>query len=236
MNVERKRLKTKALFDIPDYFNSEPDKNEGIIETPANWEGHSYCVPIGRVYNATGIVESFVIEDNNNGNTDIFERLKSDKNLNLHIVNRSINVVKNGSKESHNVNEYFIPYSIEGHVSTLPTVDYTSISAYNIGIKGYDFKYEVLLVAGDDFKKYITFDVKSDGYLPTCLYEELRELEDNFERFFEEQTHGFRTNYGMKEVIFYNTLGKDTPLEIDSTLDLVRMVHSIRMVGLKVLR
>lgn len=218
-----KKIEIVPIIKIPEYTGLK--QGNLTLNVPPNWDGHAYGRFVGRVFE-DGTVESAFIEDQNNDNTKIFDRLRSDCDL---LVTKG--TVINRKNELFNVKQFYIPYKVKGHLSDNPTVTDNYIDCC-MNVK-YHCKYEILLVAEEGFKKYIYEEYDTSGSNSLPFYECVDDLRNTFEEYFENGEHGFM---GWEDnelsVYFYNDCGERILIDVLNINELVSMVASIRVVEL----
>lgn len=95
----------------------------------------------------------------------------------------------------------------------------------------YTVEYEILLVADDDFRKYITVEYESEGMFSSVFFDQVEQIEDMFEEWFEEHTHGFGENEdGDKFITFYDNTGENVDIDVCSVREALSMITSIRVI------
>lgn len=98
----------------------------------------------------------------------------------------------------------------------------------------YRYMYEILLVAEEGLKRYVTTEVRTDGPYTVCLYDEMNEIEELFEELAENEEKGFRfDSYGTLCVLFYDDFGDQIEAEFFSMRELLMCIHSVRLVELE---
>lgn len=194
------------------------------IKDGYEWDGHAYAFCVGIVLD-DGTVESYFKTDKNNENTNLFDKLRRDINM----IEKHECVIdrKTGKKKSGN--RYFVPYRVKNHCSEKPTItDFYVDGCSNVH---YSVEYEILLVAGDGYKKYITVEYETEGSYSSCFWDHVEQIEIFFEEWFEKGLNGFRIvedNY--KTVAFYNDIGDKCDIDIFSISELMTMITSIRVI------
>ena len=204
-----------------------PIKKNGTLDTRKEWYGHSYGKSVGRVYD-DGKVESFFIKDQENKNTELFDVLRSS-----HLVEtRHRNLINRKTREDKSCTEYYVMHRVVGHCSGLPTVtDEVLSSCMNVR---YRYMYEILLVAEEGLKRYVTTEIRTDGPYIVCLYDEMNEIEELFEELAENEEKGFRLDDdGSIYVLFYDDFGDQIEADFFSMRELLMCIHSVRLVELE---
>lgn len=223
-----KTIKAVPVYPIPEYTGLNVNGVE--YEVPQNWEGHTIASAVGRVWE-DGKVESFFVNDKEEGTTATFDKLKED----MPLLMKNYNMRDPETRNLVSVMYYYIPYNIEGHCSTMPTFkDYCMTVASNAE---YSIMWEVLLVSAEGLMRYITFDYKTAGYYSSTFFDQVKNLEDMFEELFENGERGFTktTEYGVRELVveFYDENGSVSPVEILSISELLSMVASLRVIKIE---
>ena len=218
-----KIIEMNAYENIPEYTGLG---NTASIEIRdgCEWNGHAYASCVGMIYD-DGTVESYFKKDSENGNTEIFDRLRKD----IRLVEKHVNLRKYDSLELTSGTRYYIPYKVHNHCSDKPTV----IDTYVDGCMNvhYFVEYEILLVAGEDLKRYITNEFETEGSFSSIFFDEIENIEDMFEEWFEEGVHGFKIDEdNNKTVTFYDETGENFDIDISSMRELLSMITSIRVI------
>ena len=164
-------------------------------------------------------------EDKENNNTYIFDKLRDD----VPLCQKSRTYAD--GKDLKFATDYYIPYYVKNHSSQLPTVvdsyvDHCSNVVYKVA-------YEVLFVAEDDFRKYLTIEYTTEGHWSSCFFDQVESLRDDLREMFEDGANGFRENDGYITAEFYDGTGYGTDLEIESMNELLSMIASIRIIKLE---
>lgn len=208
--------------DIPEYTGLSNTISIEIKEG-REWYGHAYAICVGIIYDDETI-ESYFETDEKNGNTEIFDRLRNDIGMikkHVYLVNRETMKEKKG-------NMYFIPYRVKDHCSSKPTV----IDSYvdNCSNVHYSVEYEIVLVADEDYRRYITVGYETEGSYSACFFDQVENIEGKFEEWFEEESHGFKIVEGDMTVSFYDETGESCEIDISSIDELMSMITSIRVI------
>lgn len=223
MKKEVKYIRAIPVYPIPEYTGL---RNGDEYEVPLKWDGHAVALPVGRTFQESDKVESFFTADKETGTTEIFEKLRGD----MPLLTKNLNVRDSESRELTQVVMYYIPYRVEGHSMCIPTVvdkyvDHCMNVNYSIG-------FEVLLVADEEYKRYITFEYETGGYYSSSFFDQVRNLEEMFDELFRTGQRGFKETVenGTTElsVEFYEDTGNVVPIEVESVDELLSMVTSIR--------
>lgn len=192
------------------------------MSTEQEWYGHAYADPVGRIY-ADGHIESFVPHDGTGA--EWFSVLRNAGVLKARRRNLKI---------KHKVcicEEYYLQRSVIGHSSTLPTVVNGSLTA-NIRTQN-RYTYEVLLVADDEYRRYITCEmtVRTSGRFFTGLCEDLNGLILELREWATEGRNGFSKKHGKICCCFYNDFGEARHIYFSSQ-ELLLHVNSVRIIKL----
>lgn len=223
-----KIIELESHESIPEYTGF---KNIETIETRegCNWYGHAYGFQVGIIYD-NGTVDSYFKKDSENGNTDLFDRLRND----IRLIKKHVHLVDRNTGEEKSGNRYFIPYKVKDHCSDKPTI--TDCYVDRCSNVHYSVEYEILLVAGDGLKRYITDEYETKGCFSSCLFDQIENMENMFEEWFEEGSYGFKTiedddyDDDYKTVTFYDETGNNYDIEISSIRELMSMIASIRVI------
>lgn len=194
------------------------------IRDGCEWYGHAYATCVGMIKDDK-TVESYFKIDTQNGNTEIFDKLRND----IKLIEKHCNFMDRESMDLRSGTRYFIPYKVKDHCSTKPTV----IDSYvdRCSNVHYDVEYEILLVAEDGFKRFITVEYESEGSFSSIFFDQVESIEDMFEEWFEENSHGFRiAEDGYRTVAFYDDSGEKCDIDISSVRELLSMITSIRVI------
>jgi len=216
----KEELVAIAVVVIPDYTGLE---NEVVINTDGNWNGDRWGQCVGRTMKDGTVKSSFKI-DIENENNEIFEKLRSDVNL----IEKTRSIIINSNLEI--VTDYFIPFKIKNHSSAIPTVN--SVYVDRCSNVKYDVTYEIMLVAGEDFTRYLTFNYKTEGSYSSVFFDQVENLEITFEELFDKGERDFKEKDGDKTVAFYDNVGEKLDIDISSVSELLNMVTSIRVIKL----
>lgn len=204
-----------------------PIEKNGILDARNEWYGHSYGESVGRVYD-DGKVESFFIKDQENKNTELFDLLR---NSNL-VETKHRNLMNRKTGRERACTEYYIMHRVSGHSSYLKTVT-DEVLTNCVNVK-YRYVYEILLVAEEGLKRYVTTEIRTDGPYTVCLYDEMKGIEEFFEELAENEEKGFRfDSYGTLCVLFYDDFGEQIDAEFGSMRELLMCINSVRMVELE---
>lgn len=222
-----KKIELEAIEHIPEYTGILDDGNTITIKDGHEWNGHAYADKVGRIYNESGKVESFFKADCDNGNTDIFDRLRND----IHLITKEHNVMDRDTYKLYYVTDYYIPYRVKEHCSSIPTVINTHVDGcMNVN---YEVEYEIIFAADDDYIRYFTAEYKTYGGYAVSFYEELKNIEEMFEEWMDEESHGFhRDEYDELCLDFYDSTGEKIDVAINSIDELLSMITSVRVIKL----
>lgn len=212
-----------SFENIPDYTGLSNETSIEIKEG-CEWNGHAYATCVGTIYD-DGTVESYFKRDKENNNTEIFDKLRND----IQLIEKHVNLSNYETMEISSGVRYFIPYKVKDHSSNKPTVT----DSYVGGCSNvhYSVEYEIVLVAGDDYKRYITVEYETEGHYSSCFFDQVENIEEMFEEWFEEESHGFRiVEDDYKTVTFYDETGENCDIEISSVSELMSMITSIRVI------
>lgn len=210
-----------SFENVPEYTGLEPNTASISIKNGETWEGHRYATWVGRRFQ-DGEVKSAFNKDRENKNTEILDRLRCD----IKLLEKSVSIRRDNKME--HATDYFIPYAVKGHCSTKPTVITNTVDcASNVH---YSVEYEIVLVAGDGFVRYITVPYETERHYSSSFFNQVESIEDMFEEWFEEGTHDFRDGKYGKEVAFYDETGEKEYIEIYSVGELLNMITSVRVI------
>ena len=218
-----KVIEMESYENIPEYTGLS---NTTTIEIKDNceWHGHAYAICVGAIKD-DGNVESCFKTDKENGNTEIFDKLRSD----IQLIEKHFNFMDHDSGYLRSGIRYFIPYKVKGHCSSKPTI--TDVYVDSCSNVHYDVEYEILLVAGDDFKRFITVEFETEGSFSSSFFDQIESVENMFDEWFEEESHGFMIDEdGNKTVTFYDETGENCDIDISSIDELMSMIMSIRVI------
>lgn len=217
-----KEIEMVSYEDIPEYTGLNSNSISITVKDGCCWDGHKFGTWVGRVYQ-NGKIDSAFKEDEKNGNTEIFSRLCND----MHLFEKSVTVL-NDKDEIENATDYYIPYKVKRHCSAKPTI----IESYvdNCSNVHYSVEYEILLTAGDGFTRYIVVPFETEGHYSMNFFNQVKDIEEMFEEWFEEESHDFKHGDYGKEVAFYNEIGEKLFIEISSINELLSMISSIRVI------
>lgn len=218
-----KVIEMESYENIPDYTGLG-NTTSIEIRDGCNWYGHAYASCIGMIYD-DGTVESYFKTDKENDNTEIFDKLRND----IRLIEKHVNLINRETMKESSGTRYFIPYKVKNHCSEKPTV--TDSYVDNCSNVHYSVEYEIVLVAGDDFKRYITVEYETEGHWASCFFDQVENIEEMFEEWFEDGINGFKNvEDEYKTVTFYDETGENCDIEISSIGELMSMITSIRVI------
>lgn len=111
-----KVIEMVSYENIPEYTGLDNTTSIEIKEG-CEWDGHAYATCVGMVYD-DGIVESYFKKDKENGNTEIFDKLRND----IQLIEKHVNLRNYETMETSSGVRYFIPYKVKDHSSDKPTI------------------------------------------------------------------------------------------------------------------
>lgn len=211
----------ELIEEIPENI---PVSKNGTIGTKKEWYGHSLGDAVGRIYD-DGKIESFFKEDNDN---EWFNTLRNQGLL----KSKHRNLIDRKTFAEYSCEEYYLMRRVVGHTSNMPTVtDRNLDDCCNVK---FEYTFEILLVADDDYKRYITESIKTEGPHTYCLADKLESLEEVFEEWAENEEQGFKESEdGGVTVTFYDDFGQSLDAEFYSIRELLMCVNSVRIVKLE---
>ena len=221
------KIECISLVNIPEYtgLGSENNKAQLTIREGERFDGDRWGQYVGRVYQDGKVVSAFT-KDTAGGTSEIFDKLRND----VELVEKHVTVSDNGDyRKLVSVTDYYIPYIVENHCSTKPTVkdghvDHCSNVKYKV-------TYEVLFVADEGFTRYLTFDYSTVGSYSSTFWDQISSLEDTLEEMFEYEENDFRMEDGERQVAFYDGVGEKLFIDLYSINELMSMISSIRVIG-----
>ena len=223
--MKKYRYEIELMVDTPEYMQIP---KRGAVSAEKEWFGHSYGEAVGRIY-SDGTVESFFKHDMAANSKEWFEELRS-KGILRSTYRHLVDV---DTLQSRGCEEFYLMHRIVGHSSEKPTVaDQRIDSFWNVR---YEYTYELLLVVDEEYKRYITNTIKTEGKHLYCLIDEIQSLEDIFEEWAEKGEQGFRFDReaDVIAVEFYNDFGQETEVEFVNTDEILECISSIRIIDLK---
>jgi len=222
-NSMGKIIEIESYENIPQYTGLS---NTTSIETreDTEWNGHAYAICVGMIKD-NGTIESYFKADKESENTEIFDKLRSD----IQLIKKHVTLRNYDTMELLSGTRYFIPYKVKEHCSNKPTI--TDAYVDNCSNVHYSVEYEILMVADEDFKRYITVEYETEGTFSSCFFDQVEGIEDMFEEWFEAGIHGFNVDEdNNKSVTFYDDIGNNCNIDISSTRELMSMITSIRVI------
>lgn len=163
-----KKIDMESFENIPEYTGLERDSACITINDGCTWDGDRYGTWVGRIYE-NGDKKSAFKKDEGNNNTEIFDKLRND----ITLIEKHV-TVRQDMKLSNAV-DYYIPYRVKGHSSTKPTI----VDSYVDGCSNvhYSVEYEILLVAGDGYTRYITESFETEGHYASNFFDQAKNIE-----------------------------------------------------------
>lgn len=213
-----KKIELESFEDIPEYTGLEKNLACVSFKDGYTWEGDRYGTWVGRVYEDGTRHSAF----KNDHNTEIFDKLRND----IALIEKHVTVCKD--MKLSNAMDYYIPYKVKGHSSAKPTITESYVD--NCSNVRYSIEYEILLVAGEGYTRYITEFFETEGHYASSFFDHIKYMEDIFEKWFEEESHDFRNGEDGREVAFYDETGEKLYVEIYSVYELLSMISSIRVI------
>jgi hypothetical protein len=137
-----------SLVNIPEYtgLGSENNKAKLTIKDGERWDGDRWGQYVGRIYE-DGRIKSAFTKDLDG--SEIFDRLRNDVKL----AEKHVTVCDNDDyRKLLNATDYYIPYIVENHCSSKPTVKDCHVD--NCSNVRYKVTYEILFVADEGFTRY----------------------------------------------------------------------------------
>lgn len=205
---------------------SIPLVEKGKITTKSEWYGHSFGDCVGRVYE-DGEIKSFLAADCKNGTTEAFEKL-----IELEMTRTKHRcIVDVDTRRERTCVEHYVMRRVVGHGSEKKTVIDSCLDTFN-NVK-YEYTYEILFVADEEFKRYVYDTVKTDGPFTYGFASVLESLEHTVEEWAEEEEKGFKYDCGSIFAKFYDDFGNDIDAEFYSIGELMMCVNSVRIIDIK---
>lgn len=218
------KIKMISFEDVPEYTGLEKNSASITVKDGHTWDGHRYGTWVGRIYQDDEIKSGFY-EDTKNNNTDIFDKLRKDMKL----FEKHVTCIRGEDRNTLQCAvDYYIPYMVENHCSTKPTVIDTCIDFCNN--VNYEMEYEILLVADEEFRRYITISYGTSGSFASTFFDQMGDIEEMFEAWFEEGEYDFRKVDGNMQVAFYDETGEKTFIDISCMRELLGMINSVRVI------
>lgn len=216
-----KEIEMESYEDIPEYTGLDKNSTTITIRDGIEWGGHASATAVGFIKD-DGTIESYFKDDENH---ELFDKLKND----IHLITKYRNYRNYDTLELKSGTEYYIPYRVKNHCSTKPTV--TDAHVDRCSNVNYKVEYEILLVAEDGFKRYITCEYESEGSFSKIFFDEVEDIESMFEEWFEEGSHGFgHDEDGNMFITFYDNIGTNADIDVCSVRDVLSMISSIRVI------
>lgn len=224
IDMENFRYKAELIEELPDCMDEIEKVVE--IESKKEWFGHSFRTMVGRIY-ADGRVQSFFRHDIDAGKPEWFEMLRESGKLRQ----RHRCYINSDTWEKHECEEFYLMRRIIGHASEKPIV--TDMCVDESANVKYEYTYEILLVADEELKRYITDTVHTDGIGAYCLADVMSSFENTFEEWASEEKKGFRFLDGQLNVDFYDDFGETVDIDFSCTSELMNCINSVRIVDMK---
>lgn len=221
--MEKYRYTLELIEDIPEYMGID---KIGEVESKKEWFGHSHGDPVGRMY-TDGRVESFFNPDIERGTTDWFDILRNSGKLRQ----RHRHLINHETWEKYECDEFYLMRRVVGHSSEMPTI--TDVGLDTCMNVRYEYTYEILMVADDEFRRYITDTIYTKGPGTYSLVDVISSLEGTFEEWADEGKNGFGRKDGELRVNFYNDFGEPISANFYSVDELMMCINSIRIIDLK---
>lgn len=219
--------KTYEVELIEELPKNIPLTKKGIITTNGEWYGHSFGDCVGRIYD-DGEKVSFFSDDRNNGTTELFDTLIGQGKTR---VKQRLVIARDTGKERY-CEDHYLVRKVVGHGSAKETVKDDCLDTC-CNVK-YEYTYEILFVADDEYKRYVYDTVKTDGTHTYGLSSVLESLEDTVMEWAEEGEKGFKLNDdGTISVKFYDDFGNDIDARFYSMSELMMCLNSVRIIELK---
>lgn len=215
--------KIQLIEELPE---SIPLEKTGSITTEKEWYGSTFGESVGKILD-TGEKESLFKKDRENNNTALLDILIASgkcKSIRREMYNRE-------KEKFYKATFIYVMHRVIDHCSDKPTVTSEALDTpMNVE---YEYTYEILLVADDEYKRYITKTIQTDGPHTYSLVDELESLERIFEEWLEDEKQGFRYCDEELELKFYNEVGEESYISFDSMRHLLMSINSIRIIDLK---
>lgn len=212
--------KIKSVQELPDWCL----ENEKTLTGEGFYDADKYGFCIGRIEENKRI--SAFKKDKENNNTELLDRtIKELKTITKH---KSIISEENSLTYADFI---YLQYAVVDHSAYKPTV--TDEYVDNCSNVVYEVTYEVGFAAGDELTRYVTFSYQTSGTNSSSPFNDLRNLEDNLEEFFDKNTNGFWIDDGDKYVWFYDNIGNNVDVYIRNVDELLDMVCSFRVIEIK---
>lgn len=220
----------KAVCALPD-LDKKPLPildTELTFTVKPGWDGHAIGVCIGRILEDK-TKESFVKKDKDEGSTEIFDYMLSEyKPSENGLIEKHVTNYIDGMLTGSTM--YFVPYLVKDHSSMIPTVaDEYVDSCSNVR---YDITYELLFVADDGYRRYITVNYKTEGTFAASLWDQIKDLEETIDEWTEAGTLGIRYDKETEErtIPFFDETGEKADIPFINAEDLLSMLSSVRQI------
>ena len=185
------------------------------------WDGHAFGIRIGYI-DEDGETVSLIRQDTEAGNTELLDKMREDYSL----IEKKNTVMLDGMKLVNRVS-YYVPYTVKGHTSALPTVTDTFVDS--ITNVSYDVAYEALFTAGEGYLHYFTLDYRTEGPFSASFWDQVEDLEDQIEEWVDEESQGFRQDGDGFALPFYDGTGEKCHIYFNSVSEFMRGLASIRV-------
>lgn len=215
----------EANVQIPEYVGFKQEEEIKIKEN-AFFDGHAYGYEVGRIYD-DGEVKSSFVKDHENKTTEMFDKLIND----VELITKSTYTVNFETGLERFVTRYYLPYRVKGHSFTLPTVTESHVD--NCCNVEYSVAYEILFVADEGYKRYLTVEYETEGSFAMSFWDHMSDVEEMLEEMFEnEDNNGFYDHGDYRTVTFYDDVGDVCDIDISSSSlhELLCMIASIRVI------
>lgn len=213
--------KAKLIESIPEGILEDTI----VLESEKEWYGHSCGTCVGCIFDDGEKRSFFVVDENGTENFDKLLETGVLKEQHKNTIN-----MKTGKERG--VMYYYVMREIVGHSSGLPTITEDCLNTC-FNVKNH-YTYEILLVVDEEYKRYVTVDVDTDGPYTFCLMDAIEELEYTFEEWAEDEKYGFsKDDCGTLHCQFFDDFGQSIDAEFNSTRELAMLVNSIRIVKLQ---
>lgn len=215
--------KIELIEELPEDI---PLEKTGSITTEKEWFGSTFGECVGKILD-TGEKESFFRRDRENNNTvllDILVESGKCKCIHREMYNRE-------NKKSYKATFIYVMHRVVDHCSDKPTITAEALDTpMNVE---YEFTYEILLVANDEYKRYITKTIKTKGPYTYSLMDVIENIEQMFEEWIEDGEQGFRYSDEEIEVKFYNEVGEENHIPFENMRHLLMSINSVRIIDFK---
>ena len=188
-----------------------------------------YADRIGRKNVDTGEFESFFKVDNENCNTEEFDRFRE----NVTLLEKERTVFSHETLEEKNVIDYYVPYDIQESSKNRPTVTDEFPESGYLTEGYYECEYELLLTCGEATRRLVipqrTVNVPMISLLSN-IEDEIRDILDGFpdeDNNFADVLELMDDHYEIK---MFDDYGIPANIEINHADDFVNMIVSARQV------